>query len=185
MRIALHGIDPPTGARWWDPVIVARTVVAPDHRTWTVRIRWLSWRPRTEPRWWWKSRAVRRRVDRRSGWWDVLTAPFDLVDSFWLFVALIVLAFLIFFVLPVLVFLVELLLFGLAVAVVIVARVLLRRPWTVEAFAIEGGPVRRWLAADLGTARRAVRQIAGALERGQRHVQPEGTHALGEGVDAP
>jgi hypothetical protein len=172
----------PGATEWCDPVLVARTVAAPDHRTWTIRIRWLPWRPRSEPRWWWKAKRRRTRVHRGS-WWDVLTAPFDLLDSFWLVVALIVLAFLIFFVFPILVFLVELLVFAVAVAAVVAVRVLLRRPWTVEAVASEGGIVRRWRAADLGTARRAVHQIAGALERGQRQIQPEGTHDLGEHLE--
>jgi hypothetical protein len=162
---------------------VAKTVTAPDGRTWTIRIRWLPWRARTRPRWLFRRRRSKGdgKELRGGGWFDGLVDfPIDF-EGWWILVAIIALAVLIFLVLPIVIFLVELLVFLIAVGVVVVVRVLMRSPWTVEAVSDgDAGRTMEWRSADLRTTRRAVDTIAKAIKYGQRFIQPEGTHYLGE-----
>jgi hypothetical protein len=105
-----------------------KTAVAPDSTVWRVRRRWL---PRHES-------FVHRWIDRRrrsdgdgSRWWplDVL----ELEATFWLLLIGLVVGTLVFFGIPLVLAVVDAVLLLILVVGGVVARVLLRRPWTVEA----------------------------------------------------
>lgn len=121
-----------------------RTVTAPNGRRWRVSRRWLP-RIGTDTVW---ERANRRFRHRRKaeGALDAADAAgclFDPLEGLAIFFGVIVvLGVLVFFVLPMIFVLVDLV-FVLVLAVIgVIARILFRRPWTVEACCTDGTVVR-------------------------------------------
>lgn len=112
-------------------------VASPDGRRWTVRRRWLP-RHASLARRWIDRRRRRRPSDERVRWWDVLDVPFDVGDVFFGIALVVALVLLVLWGLPALLALVDLLLLLVLFVGGVVARVLLRRPWTVEATADDG-----------------------------------------------
>lgn len=123
---------------------MARTVRGPDGRTWRVRRRWVSHRVR------WRGRRPRR----DDGDWLDLPVDLPLDDEFGCLggiaiavavVGLIVLS--VFFVFPAVIFAIEVLILVLLVGGGVVARFVLRRPWTIEAGPVTPSPAtghRSW-----------------------------------------
>lgn len=132
--------------------VAARRVTALDGTTWTVRRRWT---PRYEGRGlrarWTEHRRRRGRPDNDGGegrtrWYDWLD-PFGFADSLTglaIAIALVVVVVLLFvWGVPLLLALVDLVLVLLVVAGGTVGRLLLRRPWHIEAVAADGRRVDR------------------------------------------
>jgi hypothetical protein len=125
----------------------------------------------------WRVRFGRRRRPRSSEGWNGWAA-LDLLDpDAWplvaLILALVLVGLMIFFVLPIAVFLIELVLF-LGIALVAAAvRVLLHRPWVVEADT-SGPPAQamHWRVAGWAASGRAINEVAEALDLGHRAIQP-------------
>jgi hypothetical protein len=137
---------------------MAREIAAPDGRRWRVRRRWLSM---DMPRW--------RGSREDPGGWDVpggelvTEGPFAAIAIAVLAVVFIALFFVL--IVPAVVFLVELLVVLLVAGLAIAGRIVLRRPWLVEARSDaerESWPVVGWRASG-----RAVDAVAEAIERGE------------------
>lgn len=109
-----------------------KTVTAVDGRVWRVRRRWLP-RHHGLARRWLERRRVKRGLSPDASWWDVAVLPGDLDDFFWLAVIVAGIALLFFFGVPLVLAIVDLVIVLLLVVVGVLARVVLRRPWTVEA----------------------------------------------------
>jgi hypothetical protein len=127
----------------------------PDGRIWKVERRWAPERIRV------------RRGELVEAWPHALGILDDgSLTGMALFAAVIVLsALLVFVVLPIAALLLELLLFVALVAGYVGTRVVLRRPWEIEVCGEDvrrAVPVRGWRAS-----RRAMRDIAAGLERGE------------------
>ena len=141
--------------------MAARTVRAPGGRTWRVRRRWTRRRLR------WRGRAG------REGW-DLL----DLTDAIELgplavigIIAAVLLA--VFFVIPLLVAALELLLLVVLLALGVVAKIVFRRPWEVDAETVGPPPDhRRWAVVGWAASGRAVDHVAQSLEAGLTDVGP-------------
>jgi len=150
-----------------------RTVTTPSGEVWQVR---RLWAPRLKgERVWSRVRRRTRRVGRRSG--ELADAPDpgcagDLLDD--LAIAAVVVLVVLFVVLvgiPLLVALLDLVVIALLTLLGVVARVVFRRPWVIEA--TDGGATRRtWRIAGWRASREAVDHIAGALAHG--HPPPTG-----------
>ena len=148
----------------------ARSVVGPDGRAWKVGRRWLPERVR-----------VRREPDLHEdgdgdGW--SLGDAFSLDDispaAIVAAVALLVLVtFLATVVWPLVAFILELVVLGALFVAGAAARLLLRRPWRVEAHT-PGPPPRvlAWEAAGWRRSRRVVDEVAGALRAGEEPIEP-------------
>ncbi len=139
------------------------TVVAPDGTAWRVSLRWLP-RP---PRWLGFGSARRRRSGEGRGWaWA--EGSFDLAPDLELaaLVVAVVVAVLLagLFVFPALVFVLDVLLVVLLAGVAVAGRVLLRRPWVVEARS--GTRSQEWRVVGWRASRRAIRSVADDLRRG-------------------
>ena len=111
--------------------MTGRKVQTPNG-TWVVRRRWVKWRPR----WLWRRRRKEGEepAPGDSGWSAI--DFLDLPDLDWLaiiVVAIVALVLFVFFVLPALVFVLQLLIFLVLLGATIVLRVVLRRPWVIEA----------------------------------------------------
>lgn len=111
---------------------------SPDGRTWRVEVRWLPWAPR------WRGPRKRSRDKDDVRWYDWIDIgePFAWFDEgLGGFVTAIVLVVLVvmaaLFVLPAFIFIVEVLIVALVVIAGIALRVLLRRPWLVDAYLVE------------------------------------------------
>ena len=124
-------------------------VQSPDGTQWRVRRRWLPrhenlgrklLRTRAERR---QARAVRvaERKEKESRWWDALDlTPFDLFDDIgFALLAVVAVVFLLLWGWPFLVALLDVVLVLLLAIAGLVARVVFRRPWLVEA---TGGEAR-------------------------------------------
>lgn len=115
--------------------MAARVVTAPDGRTWKVRRRW-----------------VHRSVSWRGGrdlpdvpGLDLLDDEFGILAAIGIIItAIVVAALAVFFVIPAVIFAVELLFVLVVVVLAAVARILLRRPWTVEARVAGTNEGREW-----------------------------------------
>lgn len=154
-----------------------RRVQSPDGATWIVRRRWVSWRPR----WLWRRRRKRgasseSRAPGDSAWSAI--DFLDLPDLDWLAViavAIVALVIFVFFVLPALFFLLQLLIFLVLLGATIVLRVVLRRPWVIDAAPLGADiPKMQWAVVGWWRSRRVIAEVAQALELGQRHIEPEG-----------
>jgi len=164
-------------------MIRSRTVHGPGPTTWTVRRRWAS-----RPRWRGRLRFGRRRFEtieerhaslraeakreRDSRWWDFLDVPLDFGDDFFagILIILAVAAFIVFMIFvgwPLLAFLFEsLLILPVTFVIGVVARVLFRRPWTIEATteAWRGEPKRiEWHIAGWRASSEAADRMTAAI----------------------
>jgi hypothetical protein len=136
--------------------MAARTVVDPQGRTWRVRRRW---------------------VHRSVGWRSELADPLDVVhpdvslldvdDDLGVLAvigivvtAVATLAVFVLFVVPAVVFVVELLLVAVAIALGAVGRIVLRRPWTVEARVRGTNEGREWKVVGWRASGRLVERMA-------------------------
>jgi hypothetical protein len=142
-----------------------RTVTSADGTVWQVGFRWL---PRS-PRWpgvgfrQWRKRKEKSRDSNLGDWFDLgmpdsLTALIVIV----LCVAAVVLAWL--FVFPALFFVFDILLLLVIAGLGILARVVLRRPWIIEAKSSEGR--YDWGVVGWRAAKRGVDQVALWLRNG-------------------
>lgn len=138
-------------------------VVDPSGREWTVRRRWLPWRPR------WRGPGRLRNM------WDGLNG-LDLLggfaDDFFapilsILLAIVVIVLLVFFVLPLAVFLVEVVLTIVIVALATLLRIVLRKPWLVDAADASGeGHDYVWAVTGWRASGEAVDRIAAQLQGG-------------------
>ena len=157
------------------------TVTAPDGRTWTVRRRWLPHRDGVG----WRARFAqgRERIDRRRGdrrddtrWYDHLDVP-DLGDSIAVAIAIIAVVALIvlmtMFGWTFLLLGIDLLWLLLVAVLGLLGRVVLGRPWRVEA--TTDGERRDWFVQGFGAAGRARDEIARRLQHG---IDPSTHHPL-------
>jgi hypothetical protein len=140
---------------------VARRVVDPHGVTWTIRRRWLH--APIRPRW---------RGPEDGGSALDLASGLDGLGPITVVVGIIALAALLaFFVLPLAVLLLEVLAFLALAGAGVLGRVLLRRPWRIEARDGDGRE-QTWAVAGWRDSRDAIEEIAAAL-------------AAGRGVDLP
>ena len=123
---------------------MAETVLARDGRRWVVRRRWMP-RLGTDTLWGRFHRRFRKTFDRVGDAADVDPGCGELLgEGIAAALVVIAVALLLFFVaVPLLVAVVDVLILVLLAFLGALARVLLRRPWTVEA-AADDGTVRRW-----------------------------------------
>ncbi len=152
--------------------MTGRTVTAPDGRVWAVRRRWVphrdgvGWRARFAQR---RERVEARRAGRsdESRWYDHLDAP-DFGDSIAAAVAIIaVLVLIVLTVLfgwTILLLGIDLLWLLLVGAAGLVGRVVLGRPWRVEA--ATDGERRDWFVQGFRSAGRARDEIARRVQHG-------------------
>jgi hypothetical protein len=135
---------------------VAREVIDPAGTRWRVRRRWGTGRRLPGMRW-------------GEGGFDGLgnLGPFDDFGGIAVAILVVVAAFvLVFVVLPLAILLLELLLFVLLLLAAVAGRVLLRKPWTLEAS--DGTVTLEYRVSGWRNSREAIDEIAAALERGQR-----------------
>lgn len=146
-------------------------VVAPDGRQWTVTRRWT-------PRWVGRGPRARlaaarqaraqRKGDNRLRWYDWLDIP-HFGDSPGAFLAVIVVVILlvvmILWGLPLILSLIDVVLLAIAVLLSAIARVVFRRPWTVEAVASDGERRTRQVVG-WSASGRAVEEWAELLRHG-------------------
>lgn len=148
---------------------MARTVRAPDGRTWRVRRQWVNhrvrWRGRVRPR-----EGVELGLDAFDAV-DVADAMGSLLVPIAIGLAIIaVLLTLVVLGLPLVVLVLEALFFVVVVAAGIVGRVVLRRPWTIVAEEVATSRtdrgVRTWKVVGWRASGRAVEDVARHLEAG-------------------
>ncbi len=136
-------------------------IEAPDGRTWMVRRRWVL-RLGSETVWGRFRRRIRqtlrrlgKAVDAEPGWVDVVGE--GIVTGILFIVATLLI---IFVGLPLLIAVVDLAIVLVVAVVGLLARVVLRRPWTIEA-RVSDGTTLRW-------------RVTGWRARGQRHSTSSG-----------
>lgn len=127
-------------------------VTAPDGRVWAVRRRWVKWRPRFRPN---------LKLPP-----EIADAGFAIEDGVVIFVAIMVLLLLLAFGAPLLAAALELILGIFIVIGAILSRILLRRPFPIEATSADGDYFETF-AVGLGGSRRAVERIAEGLASGR------------------
>jgi hypothetical protein len=147
-------------------LLVRKVVTDPQGRRWTVGIRWLPRPPR-----WLGWRRKRRRAERAEGpsWSDLLDVPdiaaADDIRVMLVIVALVLLAFSVwFFVLPVAILLLDLLFVLVLAGLAVFARVAFRRPWVVEART--AGETREWAVVGWRASRHKVDEVATQIQLG-------------------
>jgi hypothetical protein len=117
--------------------------------------------------------------DDRPRWWPWV--DFLLFDEVGVAILFAVGAFLllIFFVLPALLFVLQVLIFLALVAVSVLGRILLRRPWKIEAVRMGDPPQRlEWAVVGWLRSRRVLGEIAQSLSNGHRFIEPEGAQVI-------
>lgn len=148
---------------------MARKVVSADGTSWSVGRRWLPRRPR------WRGKK-RKKGKESSAAFDPFVA--DLLDldvpviggvlaavaTAVVIVALVVLA--VTFVFPAVILLIEVVLLALIAGVGLAARILFRRPWTVEAMNTGTGELHVWNVVGWRSSGDLVDRVADALTRG-------------------
>lgn len=149
-----------------------KVVRAPDGTVWTIRRRWIrrpGWRGRS-----WPWRRKRESDPDRGGRWDLLDLfnfNFDFGDDIaaGILIVLLVAAFVVFMIFfgwPLLLFLFEsLLIIPITFVAGIVGRVLFRRPWAIEATAVQATEETEvaWSVAGWRASSRAADQMAAAI----------------------
>lgn len=144
---------------------MGRTVSSPDGNRWYVRRVWLPWRPK------WRGKKdldmpnAADGLDAASG-----CAPEGLDDVLVIVGIVIAVLLMIFFVWPLLIALVEIVLLVLLVLLGVLARVVLRRPWIVEATPATGQGRFRWKVVGWRRSGEVVDQVADQLAAGVRSV---------------
>lgn len=148
-----------------------RTVTTPRNEQWQVR---RLWAPRLQGETLWaRFRRRLRRVRRRSDdVGDVAGCGLDLVDDLVVVAAVVAVGlFVVFFAVPLLIAVLDVLVIVLLTVLGVAARVLLRRPWTVEATGPDG--LRRtWRVVGWRNAGELVDEVANDLAHG--HPPPAG-----------
>lgn len=140
-------------------------VVDPDGVEWRITRTWTDWSPRDA---WTRSRKRgKAMIDAPNGWGDWFSA-FDSTDL-WAGLAVvgaILAAALI--VIPILLFGLELILVGIVLAIGLMARITLGRPWTIEARTVNLEPPRvlEWQVAGWHRSARLLAQIAAQISKG-------------------
>ena len=124
---------------------MSATITGPDGRIWTVRRRWVP-RLGSETLWGRFTRRFRRSANTGNDGIDATAdaSMFDLFDDN-IVIGIAIIIFLVFFVLvgwPLLIALLDVMLLLLLAVLGVIARVVFRRPWTIEARA--GDDVRHW-----------------------------------------
>jgi hypothetical protein len=145
---------------------VAETVTAPDGRIWVVRRRWMP-RLGHETLWGRFSRRIRKTFDRAGDAVDADPGCLEVLGEgivAAVVIILVVLA-LIFVLIPLLVAIVDLVLLLLLALLSVLARILLRRPWIVEARA-DDGTAHRWNVTGWRASHERCIQIAQRLQAG-------------------
>lgn len=144
-----------------------RIVTAPDGGRWRVGRRWLN---RSPPKPWTRWRRDRKRSDDgevAAGWLpDAMLTGVDSLGGIGLVIgALVVIAMVVFLLLPLIGIAFELALLIGFVMSGLFGRVVLRRPWTIEAVSLDD-PARRHAFAVTGwrRSRRALADLAAAIE---------------------
>jgi hypothetical protein len=151
-------------------------VTAPDGSTWMVRRRWLAW----SPRWPNRPRRIKRSGEKREKGdrWSWLDLPIDEL-SLVIVLVLAVFLILIIFVLPALIFVLQVLVFLVLAGLAVAGRVLLRRPWKIEAVRAGDPPQKlEWEVVGFWRSRRVLREIAQGLSMGHRFIEPEGSRLI-------
>jgi hypothetical protein len=138
---------------------MARSVTSPDGRQWTVRRRWTN---RRLPHW----RRIRSGTSGGgdAAWWALDVGNDFLAGIAIALVVLVLVGVFVFLVIPLIVFTLELLVVLLVVALAALGRVLLGRPWTVEARS--GDDVRTYAVKGWRASAEKVDEVATSLERG-------------------
>lgn len=164
----------------------------PAGRSWRVEVRWLPWAPR-----WRGPRRERTKDDRDPRWYDwidlgePLTWFDDALGGFVsAIVAIMLLVVLALLILPVFVFLAEVLIIFFVLVAATVARIVLRRPWLVDAYPTADRTAHlTWKVTGVGRAKATVdlvaQQLAAGIEvpqvagvelaRGATTARPHGT----------
>ena len=143
-----------------------RTVRGPDGRSWVVRRRWMP-RLGTGTAWGRLRRRSRRSTKHADTAGDVSMVSAFLVDDFAVVVrwVVIVVVATVLIVVSAFAAVVEIGLLVLLVLIGILSRVLLDRPWTIEATPDEGEPLT-WQASGWRSSAERLHQIATLLESG-------------------
>ena len=152
-----------------------RIVTAPDGTRWRVRRRWLD-RPAPKPFSRWRSRRTASDDGEVGGTWG-LEALVNGLDSLALVAAVVAaIALIVFVLLPLLGIAFELALLLVLLTASLFGRVVLRRPWTIEAVAIdESGRRSAYAVSGWRGSRRALAALAAAVETtGPPAALPEG-----------
>jgi len=121
-------------------------------------------------------KRVRTHEEPSSGALDFLDLLDELVIV--LLVAAAVIALLIFFVLPALLFVLQLLIFFALLFLTVFLRVVLHRPWIVEAFRVDGRDRKEWAVMGWWRSRRVIDEVAQGISLGHRLIEPEGAHRV-------
>jgi hypothetical protein len=151
---------------------MSRTVTAPDGTAWRVGRLWTR---RPAPRW------RRIRLDGAasdSGWWlpPAPDGPEEL--TLWLALAVGAVVFVVVLI-PLLLFGVELILLGAVIAIGILARALLRRPWLVRAEPAAGSSaVLSWDVHGWWRSHRAIEEVSAAIAEGRSPAPVDGVERL-------
>jgi hypothetical protein len=152
---------------------MAEQVEGPDGRSWAVMRRWVPRLPGETL--WGRFRRRFGRSSRRMRDWDGVADVADLASSgggdgiagvlamIGLAIAAVLLVVL---VLPLLLALVEVMILALLALVAVGARILLRRPWTVEAVA-DDGALRTWRIVGWRNSGEHVRRVADQIRTGE------------------
>jgi hypothetical protein len=143
-----------------------RTVRAPDGRSWVVRRRWMP-RVGAGTAWSRLSRRSRRSTKHAETVGDVSLFSAFVVDDFAVVVRWVVIVVVATLLIVVSAFaaVVEIALLALLLLIGILSRILLDRPWTIEATPDEG-PALRWQATGWRASSERLNQIATLLESG-------------------
>jgi hypothetical protein len=150
--------------------VMARKVVSADGTHWSVGRRWLPRRPR------WRGKKRKKEKESGGGFDDlfvvdlldldvpVISGVLAAVAIAVAVVALVVLA--VTFVFPAVILLIEVVLLALIAGVGLAARILFRRPWTVEAMNTRTGELHVWNVVGWRSSSGLIGRVADALTRG-------------------
>lgn len=160
----------------------AVTVSDAEGRAWRVEVRWLPW----APRWRGPRPKGQKKNPGDTRWYDWLDigepiAWFDegLAGFVTAIVVVMLLIMAVLFVLPVFIFIIEILVVILVVVAAVALRVLLRRPWIVDAFPVDDpGAHLVWKVVGAGRARETVDVLAQQLAAGISVPQPPGAELV-------
>lgn len=126
----------------------------------------VAWQPRWRGKREMPDRVGRLDLEHGSG-----CAPDSLEDVLFFLGAVVVVVLFFVFVWPLLLVIVELVLLALLVLLGVVARVVLRRPWIVEATPASGPGRFRWKVVGLRRSGEVVDEVAAQLSAGIRSIQ--------------